>query len=428
MKAKTPEVHTTRAHAKLGPSSAERWINCPGSIRASEGIDPRTSRYAAEGTAAHELASAVLEFGTEASDYLGQFINIDATETQHIISWSGPANERNIWLIDDEMVEAVDTYSTFVRGLIDAVKDGVAIVDVEQRLDMTHIHPAIFGTGDAVVYDPVAQHLHVCDFKYGKGVVVAVEQNPQLFLYAAGAVRRYHNQPVRKLSCHVVQPRAGDFHANGGIKSWETDILELFDFEGEIALAAARTEEKDAPRNAGDWCRFCPAAPICPTNRDAALADAMAEFDVVTGEGELPSIDALSAAQRGHILRTADRILNWVTTVQEWEHGKALAGDPPDGFKLVAKRATRKWKVDEDTVYGHLAPFAGEDGDMAHFSSEPKLLSPAQIEKVIGKKNFEKVAADLVVKQSSGTNLVEISDPRPAVSSEAAAEFSAVDV
>lgn len=416
------EVHTTRKHAKLGPSSAHRWINCPGSIKASEGIDPRSSRYAAEGTAAHELASAMLQFGEDsAARYLGQFINIDATEAQHIISWKGPANQKNIWLISEEMTDAVDTYAEFVRGLIDGVKDGVAIVDVEQRLDMTHIHPAIFGTGDAVVYDPIAQHLHVCDFKYGKGVVVAVEQNPQLFLYAAGAVRRYHNQPVRKLSCHVIQPRA----EGQPIKSWETDILELFDFEGEIALAAARTEEPDAPRHAGDWCRFCPAAPICPTNRDAALADAQAEFSV-DGEAMLPSIDALTPAQRGHILLTADRILNWVTTVQEWEHNQALAGNLPDGFKLVAKRSTRRWK-DEAAAIGVLTAAAGNDR-VSELFTEPKFKSPAQVEKVFGKKEFAAIDGDLIVKQSSGVNLVALSDPRPAVVGDAASEFSAVEV
>lgn len=418
------QVHTTRVHAKLGPSSASRWINCPGSIKASEGIDPRTSRYAAEGTAAHELASAMLSFNwPTAADFLGQFIDIDASDTQNIISLKGPANQRNIWEIDAEMVEAVDIYAEYVRDLVDGVKDGLAIMDVEQRLDMTHIHPAIFGTGDAVVYDPTTEHLHVCDFKYGKGVVVGVDNNPQLFLYAAGAVRRYHNQPVRKLTMHIIQPRA----EGPPTKSWETDILGLFDFEGDIAIAAARTEEKDAPRFAGDWCRFCPAAPICPTNRDAAVADALAEFSI-DGDLSLPSIDALTPEQRGRILRSADRILNWVTTVQEHEHAMAMRGEGLPDFKLVAKRSSRRWKSGEDVILADLLPFTTKAGiDKEALYTEPKLLSPAQMEKVL-KKNFDAVVGEHVIKQSSGTNLVPIEDPRPAVTADAASEFAVVDV
>lgn len=412
------QVHTTRAHAKLGPSSAHRWVNCPGSIKASEGIDPRTSKYAAEGTAAHELASAVLTFNEpSAAKFLGQFIDIDATETRHIISYKGVANGLNVWPITEEMVDAVDTYVEHVRSLIDAVKGPPAIVDVEQRLDMTHIHPAIFGTGDAVVYDPGAETLHVCDFKYGKGVVVDPDNNPQLFLYAAGAVRRYHNQPLRHLVLHVVQPRA----EGESIKSWPTDVLDLFDFEGEMAIAAARTEEPDAPRKAGDWCRFCPAAPICPTNRDAALADALTEFS--TDELVLQPIDALTPAQRGQILRAADRIFNWVTAVQEYEHANAMRGDPPEGFKLVAKRAVRKWKSEDDAKVCLLT--ALDDPEAMY---EKKFVSPAKAEKLVGKKIFAAWEPDLVVKQSSGTNLVPIEDPRPAVTADAAAEFAAVDV
>jgi len=430
--AKTPEVHTTRAHARLGPSSAHRWINCPGSVKASEGLENRSSVYAAEGTAAHELASTMLQFGYEgAAQFADHFIDIEASETQHILSMSGPANGRTVFAVDDEMIEAVDIYCEFVRDLINKTK-GVAIVDVEQRLDMTHIHPDIFGTGDAVVYDPVGEHLHVCDFKYGKGVVVGVEDNPQLLLYAAGAVRRYHNQPVRHLSMHVIQPRA----AGQGIKTWDTDLLELMDFEGEIATAAANTQKPDAPRKAGDWCRFCLAAPICPTNRESAMSDALAEF-TVDGEMTLPSIDALTPDQRAHIFRSAEKISNFVAAVQAFEHDNAMRGDILPGFKLVAKRATRRWGADETVTLPHLVQAAHLAGkDKADLYAEPKLLSPTQVEKVIGKKPFEKLLADikatdeidLVVKRSSGVNLVELADPRPAVANEALAEFSAVDV
>lgn len=435
--AKAPEVHTTRAHARLGPSSAHRWINCPGSVKASEGLDNRSSVYAAEGTAAHELASTMLQFDYEgAAQFADHFIDIEATETQHILSKRGPANGRTIFEVDEEMIEAVDTYVEFVHGLINSIPKGVAIVDVEQRLDMTHIHPDIFGTGDAVVYDPVGEHLHVCDFKYGKGVVVGVEDNPQLLLYAAGAVRRYHNQPVRHLSMHVIQPRA----AGQGIKTWDTDLLELMDFEGEIAVSAANTQKPDAPRNAGEWCRFCLAAPICPTNRESAMADALAEFSV-DGEMVLPSIGDLTLEQRAHVLRSAEKLSNFVKAVQGFEHDNALRGDVLPGWKLVAKRANRAWKSKDGKTEGLLiqglrAAKEGVDVSAIWTDPQPELKSPAQIETLFGKKAFEKFInrvreeeeIDLITKKSSGVNLVEASDPRPAVANEALAEFSAVDV
>jgi hypothetical protein len=208
------------------------------------------------------------------------------------------------------------------------------------------------------------------------------------------------------------------------------------DFEGDIAVAAANTQKPDAPRHAGDWCRFCLAAPICPTNRDSAMADALAEFSV-DGEMTLPSIDDLTPEQRAHILRSAEKISNFVAAVQQAEHDNALRGDTLPGFKLVAKRATRRWGADETVTLPHLIRAAHVVGkDKADLFAEPKMLSPTQVEKVIGKKPFEKLLAeikdtdeiDLVVKRSSGVNLVEASDPRPAVANEALAEFSAVDV
>lgn len=416
------ELHTGRAHAKLGPSSAHRWIMCPGSIRMSEGIPSTTSTYAAEGTAAHELASIILQTNHESADeFIGQRVHIADDTIHHVVQEIGVPNGIDIFLIDEEMADAVNTYVEFVRGLIAEVEDNVAIVDVEQRLDMRHIHPAIFGTGDAVVYNPTTGHLHVVDFKYGKGKVVSVEENPQLFLYGSGALRRYHNQQVRRLTLHIVQPRA----AGQAIKSWDTDVLELLDFEGDIAKWARATEAPDAPLKAGDWCGFCPAKATCPTHRADVIGSSSAEFDDVTGEITMPPIASLTAEQRGNILRGADRLMGWVKSVQEFEHGNALAGNPPAGFKLVAKRAVRKWRDTEQAVAACKAVLGAGSGLLF---TEPEFKSPAQVEKVLGKQQFAATAAGFVVQQSSGVNLVPVEDPRPAVVVGAEAEFAAVDM
>lgn len=405
--------HTARAHATLAPSAAYRWINCPGSVKASEGVAEKSSRFAAEGTAAHELCNLCLETGIDASVHLGHFVDIDAADPAHRIRQSFPdgrgANGISIFEIDDEMVDGVTTYVDFVRGLMEAT-DGVGILDVEQRLDMRDIHPSIFGTGDAVVYDVTAEHLHVVDFKYGKGVLVSPEDNPQLFLYGAGAARRYHNHRLSKITLHVVQPRT----QGEPIKSWETDLLDLFDFEGDIAKAAARTDEPDALIVVGEWCQFCPIRATCEVRRQKAFTDAQAEFDDV-GDMTLPALSSLTAVQRGHILRNADQIFAFVKAVQLEEHANALAGNPPEGWKLVAKRANRKWKSEEKAR------------ELWPIYQDPKLLSPAQMEKAVGKAEFAEHEADLVIKQSSGVNLVPLEDPRAPVAADALAEFSAVD-
>lgn len=419
-----PKPHTQRAHAQLAPSAAYRWINCPGSIKASEGIEERSSTYAAEGTAAHELASHCLSQNIEPGRYLGEFIDINDDKVR--IKHGVEANGITVFEITEEMVDAVQTYVDFVHLLIEGGR-GVAIVDVEQRLDMRHIHPAIFGTGDAVIYDTLAEHLHVCDFKYGKGVLVDPEDNPQLFLYGAGAARRYHNQRLNKISLHVIQPRT----PGEPIKSWETDMLALFDFESDMAVAAAKCFEPEPAIVAGAWCDdgFCPIRATCKTRRDKAFADAMAEFDEV-GEISLPSIPTLTSEQRGQILRQADQIFGFVKSVQEAEHANALHGDIPTGFKLVAKRANRKWR--DETEAAHVLGMQGLT--MSQMYAEPKFKSPAQVETAVGKKPFAEIVAKaeeagekLVVKKSSGVNLVPVEHPGDAVAVDALAEFTAVE-
>jgi hypothetical protein len=424
------EAHTQRAHAKLAPSSAYRWIACPGSVRMSEGIEDVTSTYAAEGTAAHELAAFCLQNGHDAIEFLGWVVDTVAADKRLFDAVLGPltvADGITRFEVDEEMVEAVQLYIDTVQSLIP--KSGEYELDIETRLDMTHIHPDIFGTGDLVLYDLGAAWLHVLDFKYGKGVIVSPEENPQGLTYAAGAVRRYHNRPLHGITIHIVQPRAG----GAPIKSWSTDPLLLMEFEDDLRAAALRTEEATRAYEktritkanlefekylvAGDHCRFCKAAPLCPALRDQSMKDAMVEFSDVDGEIIIPAGPQLTPQEFGKVLWAADRIFNWIKAVQEHAHAEAMAGRTPPGFKLVAKRAVRKWR-DEAHAEAHLMKNFGVD-----VMTEPKLKSPAQIEKALGKKSFAEFT-DLVQQVSSGTNLVPISDPRPAVSVGAVNEFT----
>lgn len=412
------QAHTSRAHAKLSPSSAHRWMECPASIRLSEGIPNGSSSFAAEGTAAHEVCAKCLETGADPSDFAGMWVDVRSGK---IVETPEDTNETDRFFeVTDEMVDGVQMYVDHVRAL--ATDD--ATLEVEQRLDMTHLHPEIFGTGDATVFDVAARHLHVIDFKYGKGVAVDATDNPQLMLYAAGAARRHHNAQIERLTMWIVQPRSP--HPKGPVREYAMDLLDLFEFETRLAAAAKRTEDPEAPAVAGDWCRFCPAQPVCPTVRAARLAAAAEEFGEIGEAVKLTPPEKLSPEKLGAILKEADQIGNYVKAVQEFAHGQALAGHMPAGFKLVAKRAIRKWR-DENLARHTLYDLGATNDDIL---TEPKLKSPAQLEKLFpGKNKAEREAAmaELVEKKSSGLNLAPVDDPRPAVAVDAVSEFGVAE-
>jgi len=429
------QAHTTRAHARLAPSAAKRWINCPGSVKATEDMPDSTSDAAAEGTAAHELCSICLETGADPSDYAGRYVDIKTKDPKkRFVDTPEDTNDtQRFFEIDEEMVDGVTMYTDHVNSLLSpeaiACAHGDTLLEVEQRLDMTHLHPEIFGTGDATVFDVGGRHLDVVDFKYGKGIAVDADDNPQLLLYAAGAARRHHNAQIETLTMHIVQPRSP--HPKGPIRTFEIDLLDLFEFEDMLAKAAAATDADDAPFNPGPWCHdsFCKLQGVCPANRARRLEDAGAEFgDIDLNEPTIyPEVSNLTPEQQAKVLREADGMLSYVKAVQQAAHDAAMAGKTPAGFKLVAKRANRKWIDEAETLAALKKLKASKDEIM----TEPKLRSPAQLEKLWPGKNAKErqaAMADLVEKKSSGVNLVPADDPRPAVQVGANADFDQVDM
>lgn len=395
--------HEDRAHAKLSPSAASRWMSCPGSIRLSEGAVDVPSRFAAEGTAAHQLAETCLRDGTDAIKRLGETIAANGFD----------------FIVDGEMVDGVQLHIDYVRAQIEPGDE----VEYESRIDLTHVHPEMFGTGDVVIYKPEKHHLLVTDFKYGRGVAVDPAENKQLLTYAVGAIRRHHNRPLDKVTLAVIQPRAAG--AKGGVKTWETDPLTLIEFELALREAAAATGAPDAPVNPGEWCKFCKAAPVCPALREKALSVARMQF----GEAP-PEPESMSREELGRVLDQVQIVENWCRRVQEFGHAQATAGEPPTGWKLVAKRAYRKW-ADPDTIVDRLRDEAFLSDN--EIFQEPEARSVAQLEKVLGKKRFaeveERLTGDepLIVKQSSGTVLAPLDDKREAVKPDAARQFEAVE-
>lgn len=389
----------TKKHSKLGASASDRWMNCPGSIRMSVGIPSVESAYALEGTVAHEVAEMMLR------NALGELQRLDLPDEIKGVP------------VTDEMIDAGQTYVDYIVAIVKEHPD--AEVEIEQRFDLALLHPDFFGTADCVIYIPSLRLLIVIDFKYGRGIAVEVVVNPQLRYYALGAAYKKHNRGLSAVRSVIVQPRCP--HPDGPIRSDEISALELMDWSADLVAAAKATEDPDAPLNPGDWCKFCPAAAVCPAMREQALRAAQADF---AEDGTLHLSDPLSYApkQVWDMLPQIDLIEDWCRRVREFAHHEAEAGRCDPRFKLVATRATRRWK-DEETLVPKLFALGLE---VSEIHIEPKVKSPAQIEKTIGKKRKSEIA-DLIESVSSGTVLAPIDDPRPPVRPEATTEFSVIE-
>jgi hypothetical protein len=392
-------AHQSRAHASLGASSASRWIACPGSVKLSEGMPNRSSPYAQEGTAAHELADACLQSGKNAGDFIGH-------------TFEGHE-------VDEDMAENVQVYVDAVRREAEGCE-----LFIEERFSLDALNPPVpmFGTADAVIWDAKNKVLKVMDLKYGAGVPVKVENSPQLSYYALGAMlsleKRLKIAP-KSVKMFIVQPRYR--HPDGPVRSFEIDSYTLrVEWADDLMQYAHATLADDAPLHPGDHCRFCLAQPKCPKIHEQAVALAQTEFD----DGfDPPAPESLSEAQIADILAKADVFKGWINSVQAYAQDKIAQGGHIPGYKLVAKRATRKWVDDMEAA--DLLENMGLDEEEIYVK---KLISPAQAEEKLGKKKAIKDRiASLVIAQSTGNTIAPLSDKRPAVVLAIGDEFEEMD-
>lgn len=305
--------------------------------------------------------------------------------------------------VPEDMIEPLGVYVDFVRSLEGERR-------IEHRFNLDNIYKGAFGTADAVIYNPKTKVLHVSDLKFGAGVPVEVANNPQLMFYGLGALLST-GYPAETVELVIVQPRCP--HPDGPVRRWSIDAVDLVDFAADLVKYAKATEAPDAPLTPGDWCRWCPAAGICPSIKAKAQALAKVEFSPAL------SYDPKALAETLHWLPILE---GWAKDTREFAYGEAEHGRTPPGWKLVEKRATRKWQGDDETVASTLKKrFLVDDDDIF----EKKLLTPAKIEALIGKSNAKKMD-DIVVKESSGYTLAPEADKRPAVRKDAKAEFEVV--
>lgn len=367
------------AHSKIGASSMHRWAACPASVRLSANIPPTSSSYAEEGTRAHEAAA----------DWL--------------------TNGRCPEGLDDEMVEAVQVYVEAIQNDWKEASPGDSKMLIEHRFDLSSLHPGLFGTADCVQYYANLKLLRVWDYKHGAGVSVDVKENEQLQYYGLGALLST-GFPCEDVELVIVQPRCP--HSEGVIRRWRFKSYQLIDFSADLIDAAKRTEDPNAPIVPGDHCRFCPAGGICPALHERATAVAKYEF------GAHLSYDPKKLSE---ILTWLPSLEAYIKNVREFAYGEAQHGRCPPGFKLVAKRATRRWR-DEG---GAAAVLNNKYGISLTDIYDRKIKSPAQMEKAVPKE-LRPALGELVVSESSGLTLAEESDPRPQVKADAVADFKEV--
>lgn len=355
-----------------------RWANCPGSVKLSVGMPNTSSKYALEGTAAHERAEAILKGKFHAFDLLPEEV---------------------------EMQEAVMVY-------VDAIREQKSTWrKLEERFDLSALHPGLFGTSDAVLYFAEEKLLSVWDYKHGQGIAVEVEDNEQLMYYALGALMKFQ-VPCSHVEMVICQPRA--FHPNGPIRKWKVPVTDILDFAGDLIDAAKATEAPNAKIVSGDHCRFCPASPICPELNKQALETAQMEF------APAYSYDPVKLAET---LDKLPAIEAWVKAVKEFAYFEAEKGREIPNYKLVPKRAMRKWKADaEETERILLTEFGLDFTEMKH---PAELKSVAQIEKVIPKEMKARLE-EIVSKESSGSSLVPSKDKRIEVKPSIKTDFTVI--
>lgn len=362
-----------KGHAVLSASSSERWLNCPPSARLCEAYEEKSSDYAAEGTDAHALCEYRLK----------QALGIPVENPIENLSW-----------YNEEMEDCATGYVAYVVELLEAAKQICAdpIVLIEQRVDFSRWVSGGLGTGDCIC---IAEGLlNIVDLKYGAGIEVSADHNPQMMLYALGALEIFDGiYDIDTVRMTIYQPRK----SNISIFEMSKDVL-LTWADTELTEKAKLAYEGQGNFSCGDWCRFCKAKAECRERAEANLALARYDF-------EAPAL--LDDEEITDILGKVDALTAWASNVKEYALQQAVSGKKWPGWKLVEGRSNRKYT--NDVVVAAAVESAGFD------PYERKVLGITAMQKMLGKSRFEELLAPYIEKPQGKPTLVPESDKRPAM-------------
>ena len=365
-----PEVHSV-----LGASAADRWMNCTPSAQLTAGMEDETTTFAAEGTAAHALCEWKVRKALKMR--------------------AGRRPTSDYWT--DEMEEFTDDYRDFIMDLVGQAKqhckDPVTLI--EQHLDFSCYVPDGFGTGDFLLV--ADKELNVVDFKYGRGVAVYADHNPQMMLYALGALILFDClYDFEQVTMTIFQPRLSS------ISTWTITAAELYQWAEEVLKPKAELAAKgEGEFVSGSWCRFCKARNTCRARAESFLELAKMEF-------QPPAL--LSDEEVAEVMEKADELSKWANDVMAYAQAEAIEnGKHWNGYKLVEGRSVRKFS-DEAKVEAA----AKEAGYTDIYNKS--LITLTAFEKLMGKKTFADVLGQYVTKPAGKLTLVPVSDKRPEVS------------
>ena len=372
-------------HALLSASSAHRWLHCTGSPLLEKEFPDTTSVYAQEGTLAHELCELKLK------KYTTVMPKGTYTRAHNKIMKS------ELW--QNEMESTSETYLEYVKGIMLACEIAPAVL-IEKRVDFSRYVPEGFGTADCLIL--AGDTLHVIDYKHGTGVVVDADHNPQMMLYALGAMDEL-SLLYRFKSVHmvIVQPRVNNISeftmSADELREWGESVVKP---KAEAAISGNGTFE------AGDWCRFCRAKQQCKTryeSNDSLYPELSAQHD--------PRLITLE--ELGEYLKRGRDMAAWLEDMKEYALSESLAGADVPGWKAVEGRGSRAF-TDTDAAVDTLIK-NGIDESVLY---ERRVLTLAQMEKAVGKKAFGEIVGNLIVKNPGKPTLVEETDKRPKITNQ----------
>lgn len=395
------------AHSRIGASSSYRWLECPGSVLlCSQAPEQKSSVYAEEGTAAHELAEKCLNSGQDADAYIGL--------------------EINGFEVDEDMAGHVQVYVNLVRQDREIYDD---YQGCETKINLAWIHEDMFGTSDSHC-GKKGSRLVVHDYKHGAGIPVDAIENTQGLFYVLGVAAKYDFK-FDEYEFVIVQPRA--IHPDGPIRRWVFSKERLKQAERELKAGVQRVmkanEAVDIEKwlKAGDHCRFCTAAITCPELKRKTEMAVFEDFDPITDDVlsvEPTPPDQMSPERLVMALQFAAILESWIGQVRSYAYSQAQQGNPPPGYKIVQKYGRRKWRNPElaKEIFETLGI---EEKDLL---TPGKLKTPAQVEKLL-KKDFgvdKKFVNCLTTVPESGSVLVPEGDRREALTNDVEDDFTAL--
>lgn len=406
-------------HAKLSASGSSKWMNCPGSISLEKGLPNESSKFAAEGTAAHELATWCLEDGVQALHYLGEKIDVEGF----------------LFVVDHEMVDAVQTYVDFCHSLEGEHEW------VEERVEYTDWVEGGFGTSDHIKIQILQSKEHdhhvinVTDLKYGKGVKVYAEWNSQAMIYGLGVLQSFSHlfdfRDTDIVNCVIVQPRLDhidEFKISvGDLRAWA---------EKELAPKALEALGDDPSFHPGEkQCRFCLAKATCRALAAESLKTVFSDFSVIgadfgTGTYTARESEKLTSKELGDLMELIPTMLAWANSIEAHAFNELNAGRTVPGYKLVTGKAGNKAFTESKTalLLDDLEACGLKEEDVF----KPRdFKSPTQIEKILKANKAEDLERslfkDLWTQSAGRPTIAKESDKREAIQPQVKEDFGKIE-